>query len=181
MSDLPAKKVAKEIVKKAVKAPKKQAVASETSKKTITPKKVTEPKSTTPKVSKKVVVSKDAEARPSVVTPETVSPEVVVLPQSHNKVFLIWRAEPVLDESTDSWIIRSSFGELARVPARSRSVFLTGSGKFNVDIYRVSKEGSEELFVSHGVDVQGYRETSSPQSFSRLNSSSVNFRRRISS
>ena len=176
MSELP-KKAKKDTGTKIVKASKTQVPASETPKKAVVAKKVT-----TSKVAKKAVEPKETKSQfTSVVTPKTVSPEVVVLPQSHNKVFLIWRAEPILDESTDSWVIRSSFGELARVPARSRSVFLTGTGKFNVDIYRVSKEGNKELFTSHGVDVQGYSAPPTSQDFSRLNSSSVNFRRRISS
>ncbi|MGL5254705.1 MAG: hypothetical protein ACRC9L_06920 [Brevinema sp.] len=125
--------------------------------------------------------TKVVELHSSKVTPKILSPEVVVLPQSHNKVFLVWRAEPTLDESTDSWVVRSSFGELARVPARSRSAFLTGAGQFDIDIYRVSKEGSEEFFTSHKVNVQGYNNPSKPQELGRLNSSSSNFRRRISS
>lgn len=114
------------------------------------------------------------------------SPDVVILPQSQNKVFLIWRAQPELDESTDSWVIRTSFGEKARVPAASRSAFLTGSGVFTVDIYRVLRDGSELLFLSKTTkkEEEYFSNPSSGQSeevLPRLNSSSQNFRRRISS
>ncbi|MGL5722284.1 MAG: hypothetical protein ACRCY4_07790 [Brevinema sp.] len=181
MSDLP-KKTEKAKVQKPAVTKKEVVSADKPTKKAVTPTKVAKPKTTaSPRVSKKVVAQEQQTEPRVVVTPETISPEVVVLPQSHNKVFLIWRAEPVLDESTDSWVIRTSFGEHARVPARSRSAFLTGSGKFNVDIFRVSKDGSEELFTSHGVEVQGYSEPSNSPTFGRLNSSSANFRRRISS
>lgn len=74
--------------------------------------------------------------------------EIIILPQSHVRVFLIWKASPEYNTHTQAWLIKTDKGYMEKVPPSSRSVFLDRKyTKNNIKLFRIKQNGDLEFFA----------------------------------
>lgn len=74
--------------------------------------------------------------------------EIIILPQSHVRVFLIWKASPEYNKHTQAWLIKTDKGYIEKVPPISRSIFLDRKYiKNNIKLFRIKQNGDLEFFA----------------------------------